>query len=29
MHHDDVEMTWSEAMTALAVLALIIWLLLL
>jgi hypothetical protein len=29
MHHDDVEMTWSEAVTALAVLALIIWLLLL
>jgi hypothetical protein len=28
MHHDHVEMTWSEAVTALAVLGLITWLLL-
>jgi hypothetical protein len=27
MHHDHVEMTWSEAVTALAVLGLITWLL--
>jgi hypothetical protein len=26
MHHKDVEMTWSEAVTALAVLGLITWL---
>ena len=26
MHHDQVEITWSEAVTALAVLGLIAWL---
>jgi hypothetical protein len=26
MHHDHVEMTWSEVVTALAVLGLITWL---
>jgi hypothetical protein len=26
MHHEDVEMTWSEAVTALAVLGVITWL---
>jgi len=26
MHHDHVEMTWSEAVTALVVLGLITWL---